>query len=96
MKKIFYTMFVIVLLITCSMLFVSCAAITAQNIDPNSFSGANGGILGINGDLRPGIINNNPRMNASPGRDSNPGINADRSGSNKNANRSFMKGKIVS
>lgn len=96
MKKIFYTMLIIVSFITCSMLFVSCTAITAQNIDPNSFSGANGGILDINGDLRPGILNNNPRMNASPGRNSNPGINANRSGANRNANRSFMKGKIVS
>jgi hypothetical protein len=59
MKKIFYNMFVITSLIICSMLFVSCDAITAQNINPDSFSGMNGG-GGMNGGPIPEKINDNP------------------------------------
>jgi hypothetical protein len=60
MQKIVYTIFIIMLFVTCSMFFVSCEAITAQNININSNSGVNGfpwmGRLGVN-------YGQGPRMN---------------------------------
>lgn len=96
MKKIFYNMFVITALIICSMLFVSCDAITAQNINPDSFSG-------INGVPMPGGINGNPNRSAGQGRNNEQGI-GNRSGKNGITNGNFMGemmnadliGKIIS
>ena len=78
MRKILHTMFIIMLLFICTMLFVSCEAITAQNItntgsDPqinigqNAPPRMNGGQeknrdSGDNGDKGP---NDGPRINES-------------------------------
>jgi len=52
MRKIVYSMFIIMILFICSMSLVSCEAITAQNI--------------TNTDAAPGM-NGGQRMNGSPG-----------------------------
>lgn len=52
MRKIVYTMFIIMLLFSCSILLVSCEAITAQNItNTGSTLGKNGG-LGIHDNFK--------------------------------------------
>ncbi len=81
MKKIFYNIFVITSLIICSMLFVSCDAITAQNINPDSFSRMNGIPI-------PGGINGNPNRSAGQGRSNDHGT-GNRSGKNRITNGNF-------
>ena len=50
MRKILYNIFIIMLLFICSMLFVSCEAITAQNItNTGSTPGMNGNQGGMKG-----------------------------------------------
>ena len=56
MRKIVYSMFIIMILFICSISLVSCEAITAQNI--------------TNTDTAP-RINGGQRMNGSPGMNSN-------------------------
>ena len=75
MRKIFYTMLIIMLLFVCSMLLVSCEAITAQNItntgsDPlinigqSGTSRMNGGPGGPGRNGATGM-NDDPRINES-------------------------------
>jgi hypothetical protein len=50
MRKEIYTIFLIVLLLTCSVVLVSCDAITSQNITDNGGAGVGpGGNPGRNG-----------------------------------------------
>ncbi len=88
MKKMFYNIFVITSLIICSMFFVSCDAITAQNINPDSFSGMNGIPIpgGISGNPR---IDDNPNRSAGKGRSNYQGT-WNRSGKNRTTNENFM------
>ena len=75
MRKIFYTMLIIILLFICSMILVSCEAITAQNINntgsdpqinigPNGTSRMNGGPGGPGRNGAAGM-NDYPRINES-------------------------------
>lgn len=81
MRKKFYTMFLITLLIVCSMLFVSCEAITAQNINTDSL----GSGLGLGG------LNAHPWMNGGPSRTRSSNMNLN----NEMMNADLM-GKIIS
>jgi len=67
MRKILYSMFIIMILFICSMSLVSCEAITAQNItNTDAAPGMNGGQR-MNG--------GGQRINGGPGRDGNSGKN---------------------
>jgi hypothetical protein len=83
MRKIVYSMFIIMILFIWSMLLVSCKAIIAQNINIDSAGGMNGG-PGRNGNLG---MNGSPRMN---GKTSN---NENFMGGMTNAD---LMGKIIS
>lgn len=68
MRKIIYNMFIIVMLLICSISLTSCNAITAQKITiPSSNPGMNGG-----GGMKGGQgMHGGPDMNGGPGMDGN-------------------------